>query len=100
MSFATCEQDGLVWLTSPLLGGVRHGFSTRKGGVSPAPWDALNLGPGRGDAPENVRENYRRFFAAIGADEGRAVLSLQVHRDDVRLCTAGDAGKGPATSRK
>ena len=94
MSFATCEQDGLVWLTSPLLGGVRHGFSTRKGGVSPAPWDALNLGPGRGDAPENVRENYRRFFAAIGADEGRAVLSLQVHRDDVRLCTAGDAGKG------
>ena len=94
MSFLTHEQNGLVWLASPLLPGVRHGFSTRLGGVSPAPWDALNLGPGRGDAPKNVRENYRRFFAALGADQGRAVLSGQVHRDDVRLCTAADAGKG------
>lgn len=34
-------------MTSPLLTGVRHGFSTRRGGVSPAPWDSLNLGPGR-----------------------------------------------------
>ena len=63
MSFVTHEQQSLVWLASPLLGGVRHGFSTRRGGVSPAPWDTLNLGPGRGDAPENVEENYRRFFA-------------------------------------
>ena len=55
MSFVTHEQQSLVWLASPLLGGVRHGFSTRRGGVSPAPWDTLNLGPGRGDAPENVR---------------------------------------------
>ena len=64
MSFVTHEQQSLVWLASPLLGGGRHGFSTRRGGVSPAPWDTLNLGPGRGDAPENVEENYRRFFAA------------------------------------
>lgn len=61
MAFVTHEQNELVWLASPLLGGVRHGFSTRRGGVSPAPWDTLNLGPGRGDAPENVEENYRRF---------------------------------------
>ena len=47
MSFVTHEQQSLVWLASPLLGGVRHGFSTRRGGVSPAPWDTLNLGPGR-----------------------------------------------------
>ena len=66
MSFVTHEQQSLVWLASPLLGGVRHGFSTRRGGVSPAPWDTLNLGPGRGDAPENVEENYRRFFRRPG----------------------------------
>ena len=94
MAFVTHEQQDLVYLTSPLLDGVRHGFSTRRGGVSPAPWDSLNLGPGRGDAPENVAENYRRFFTALGADPARAVLSLQVHRDGVRLCTAADAGKG------
>ena len=94
MAFVTHEQNELVWLASPLLGGVRHGFSTRRGGVSPAPWDTLNLGPGRGDAPENVEENYRRFFAALDMDSAYPVLSRQVHRDDVRLCTAADAGKG------
>ena len=94
MSFVTHDQNELVWFTAPLLDGVRHGFSTRRGGVSPAPWDTLNLGPGRGDAPENVRENYRRFFGCTGAVPERAVLSLQVHRDDVRLCKADDAGKG------
>ena len=90
MAFVTHEQNELVWLASPLLGGVRHGFSTRRGGGSPAPWDTLNLGPGRGDAPEN----YRRFFAALDMDSAYPVLSRQVHRDDVRLCTAADAGKG------
>ena len=99
MTFVNHEQNDLVWLTSPLLEGVRHGFSTRRGGVSPAPWDTLNLGPGRGDAPENVRENYRRFFGCTGAVPERAVLSLQVHLDDVRLCTAADAGKGLVRER-
>ena len=99
MTFVNHEQNDLVWLTSPLVEGVRHGFSTRRGGGSPAPWDTLNLGPGRGDAPENVRENYRRFFGCTGAVPERAVLSLQVHRDDVRLCTAADAGKGLVRER-
>ena len=99
MSFVTHAQNDLVWLTAPSLDGVRHGFSTRRGGVSPAPWDTLNLGPGRGDAPENMRENYRRFFGCTGAAPERAVLSLQVHRDHVRLCTAADAGKGLVRER-
>jgi hypothetical protein len=94
MPFDTHTQNGLVWLTSPLLTGVRHGFSTRKGGVSPAPWDSLDLGPSRGDDLENVRENYRRFCAVLGADERRVVLSKQVHETTVRVVTADDAGKG------
>ena len=94
MSFVNHEQNGLVYLTSPLLDGVRHGFSTRRGGVSPAPWDTLDLRFGCGDAPENVAENYRRLLGAVGVEPERAVLSLQVHRDDVRLCKADDAGKG------
>ena len=94
MSFQTHDENGLVWLTSDILSGVRHGFSTRKGGVSPAPWDTLNLGVGRGDDMENVRENYRRFCAAIGTDPMRCVLSKQVHEANVRLITADDCGKG------
>ena len=38
--------NGVVYYASPLLEerGVPHGFSTRIGGLSPAPFDSLNLG--------------------------------------------------------
>lgn len=74
--------------------GAVHGFSTRRGGVSTGPLASLNLGIGRGDKLENVRENCRRFCAAIGADDQKLVMSKQVHRDAIRVCTMADAGKG------
>ena len=57
MSFETNRSGALLWHTSTLFdaGAVCHGFSTRPGGVSPAPWDSLNLGVGRGDTAENVQ---------------------------------------------
>lgn len=94
MAFELRTQQEVVYLTSPLLKPVCHGFSTRLGGVSPPPWDSLNLRPGQGDGSAALAENYRRFFSAIGAEEHRAVLSHQVHETTVRLCTEDDAGKG------
>ena len=79
MSFLTHTSENVLWMSSSLLdgSGVRHGFSTRIGGVSPAPWDSLNLGISRGDSDENVWENYRRFCAAVGvAPESTVFLSL------------------------
>ena len=73
---------------------IVHGFSTRLGGVSPAPWDSLNLDDRRGDDLANVQENFRRLCAALDVDVQRIVLSRQVHRDDVRTVTADDCGKG------
>lgn len=94
MCFETHQQNSLVWLTSSLLEGVRHGFSTRKGGVSVSPWDSLNLRTGCGDKPEALLENYHRFCTVIGADAERVVLSKQVHETTVRVVTGADAGKG------
>lgn len=71
-------------------GGVAHGFSTRLGGVSEGMWASLNLGTSRGDNPDHVRENYRRFMAAIGARGGRLVKANQVHKDTVRVVTSAD----------
>lgn len=71
-----------------------HAFSTRQGGVSTGPLSSLNLGIDRGDSFQNVRENCRRFCAAIGADDKKLVMSKQVHEDNVRVCTMADAGKG------
>ena len=90
------EKNGVVFSVAEHLnaGGAVHGFSTRLGGVSEGPYASLNLGLNTGDAPERVRENFDRFCAAIGADVRRLVCAKQVHRDDVRVVTAADTGKG------
>ena len=89
-------KNGVTFLTTDALSdsGISHGFSTRLGGVSPAPWDSLNLDDRRGDDNANVQENFRRLCAALDMDVRRVVLSRQVHRDDVRVVTAADCGKG------
>lgn len=71
-------------------GGVVHGFSTRRGGVSQGMWASLNLGVNRGDDPDHVRENYRRFLCAVGAEGGRLAMTNQVHKDTVRVVTSAD----------
>jgi len=46
--------------------GFLHGFTTREGGVSAAPFHSLNLGGAVGDDPAAVTENLRRATAALG----------------------------------
>ncbi len=47
---------------------VRAFMTTRVGGVSPAPFDSMNLGLKSGDAPENVHANRRLLRAALPAE--------------------------------
>jgi polyphenol oxidase len=68
-------------LKSNLLN-VRHGFSTRQGGVSPAPFTSLNLG-GSEDTPENIAENRRIFLQALGLDPNSVAWMQQVHGTEV-----------------
>lgn len=87
------QVNGVTFLTSDAFaaaGGVAHGFSTRLGGVSEGIWASLNLGSTRGDDPDCVRENYRRFCAAIGADVTRVVMTNQIHSTVIRTATAAD----------
>ncbi len=71
-------------------GGVAHGFSTRIGGVSKGIYTSLNLGSTRGDEPECVKENYRRFCNAIGADVARVVMTNQIHSTAIRTAVPSD----------
>ncbi len=68
-------------LTSSLLTahGIRHGFSSREGGVSQPPFDAMNLAPNVGDDPAAVAENHARLARAIGYDLRRLAEASQVH---------------------
>lgn len=73
---------------------VRHGFSTRMGGVSKEHLASMNLSFTRGDDPENVKENFRRMGKAVGFEPESLVLSHQTHTTNVRLATKEDRGKG------
>jgi YfiH family protein len=59
--------------------GFTNAFSTRLGGVSALPSNALSLAYFKGDQTENVAENRRRFQTAIGAEHARIVTSRQTH---------------------
>jgi hypothetical protein len=63
--------------------GVRAFVTDRTGGVSPAPYDSLNLGDHVSDDPANVQENRRRVADAIGVEVDRLVIVNQVHGRDV-----------------
>ena len=92
------ENNGVTYITFPKLEkyhkNLIHGFSTRLGGVSKDHFATMNLSFHRGDAPETVMENHRRFAKALGYDEKNLVFSDQVHLTNFHKVTREDCGKG------
>ena len=81
-------------ITTPLA--ARHGFFTRRGGVSEGPYAALNAGLKSGDAPDRVRENRARAASALGAEPDRLVGVHQVHGAEViHVTEPWRPGEGP-----
>ena len=62
-----------------------HFVSGRSGGVSPAPFDSLNLSFSAGDAAENVIENRRRLAFSIGISPENLVFVSQCHSNEIIL---------------
>lgn len=73
--------------------GVRHGFSTRMGGVSEGIYSSMNLSYARGDDEASVHENFCRIGHAIGFDEKKLVFSNQIHDTQIRRVGEEDCGK-------
>lgn len=73
---------------------VKHGFSTRIGGVSKGCFSSLNLSFTRGDEEEAVRENFRRIGSAMGIRCEDMVFTHQTHTTNVRVVTEADKGCG------
>jgi len=105
------EQAGFYWrklegvqalVCAPLEeAGFANGFSTRIGGTSPMPENALNLAGFNEDTAENILENRRRFlklFAGGGAQWALAGC-WQVHGSDVRLINKLGEAKPAADAR-
>ncbi|MEG0227674.1 MAG: laccase domain-containing protein, partial [Lachnospiraceae bacterium] len=95
--FLEREEEGVPFLEFPLLtelGVVKHGFSTRLGGVSEGIYASMNLSFARGDEREHVKENFHRFARTMGVLETEMVCSAQVHDTQIRVVTKEDSGKG------
>lgn len=82
--------DELELLDAGLPVGAAGWFTTRAGGVSPPPWDSLNLGAHVGDDVVRVRVNAERIVARLGVDGLN--LPEQVHGVGVLVVEAAGPG--------
>jgi YfiH family protein len=72
----------LAPLTAPNLA-VPHAFTTRAGGVSPAPYASLNLGLSSGDSKANVDANRTRMLEVFGSIQDQCCAFHQVHSSTI-----------------
>jgi len=70
------------------LGGIRHAFFTRAGGVSQGLYASLNGGVGSDDDRAHVDENRARMAAALGVPRDALVTAYQIHSADVVVAEA------------
>ncbi len=89
----------MYWIKSPYIN-TTHGFSTRNGGVSPAPFHSLNLG-GTDDLPEHIAENRRRALGDLNIDMTQVSYLNQIHSNIVCQASAGkQTGDALVTNQK
>lgn len=91
------RKGSLCFITFPKLEGystIKHGFSTRLGGISEGYFSSMNLSFTTGDNRDTVVKNYEIFSHVLGIDPKTTVLSRQTHNDNIRVVTADDCGKG------
>ncbi len=101
--FKLNNKNGVLYYTIPSFeatGLVRHGFSTREGGVSDGCYSSMNLRFNCDDTRENVLQNYKIMADTLGMDYTRLVLSKQVHEDIVHTASEDDIGNGVVKPNK
>lgn len=78
------------YFTFDLLDGcpVTHAIFSRRGGVSPPPWDSLNVGALVGDNQIKVESNRIRAFQALGRHPNTMFDVWQIHSTEVVFADA------------
>lgn len=97
------EKQNVPIITFPSLSGIefiKHGFSTRLGGVSIGHLSSMNLSFSRGDDPQNVIENYHRICKALDVKSENLVFSDQVHETKVHVVTEDDRAGSDLQEKK
>ena len=78
------ERDGLRYYSFEIFSNsVTQAVFTRHGGISPAPWNSLNLGGSVGDDPAHVTANRIRIFDLLERDRASIHDVWLVHGTDI-----------------
>jgi YfiH family protein len=98
--FVRREAQGIAYYSCTALEAVPHlchAFSTRHGGISPMPAQALNLGNVPWDKSEHVAENRRRFLSALNLNPSNLVTVSQIHSAAFHIIKSGAGQWNPRT---
>jgi len=91
------SSNGLVYYSFAILAPyeekVFHGVFTRLGGVSPPPYDSLNVGEFVGDEERRVEENLSRICSALGISSKDVATAFQVHGSNLAVIGLDDRGR-------
>jgi YfiH family protein len=74
---------------------TRHGFFTRKGGVSAGIFSGLNCGPGSSDQDDVVQMNRHMVASALGVADDHLATLYQIHSPEVITLDAPLTGPRP-----
>ena len=90
----------IVWYEFELLQDctLTHGIFTRRGGVSQAPFDSLNVGENLGDDKAAIEENKRRIANVLDIDI--PIFLEQSHSDRVHEISEANDADGMVTQQK
>ena len=86
------QHNGLRYFQFDSLN-TRHAIFTRRGGVSPEPWNSLNVGGTVGDELDRVGKNKRLSFGALGRTPESIFEVWQVHSADA-VCAQAPRREG------
>lgn len=78
---------------------IKHGFSTRIGGVSTGIYSSMNLTYTRTDNPENVTTNFRIMGDALSINVEDMVYAMQTHTVNVMEVNESHKGMGILRNR-
>lgn len=90
-------KGGFVYFISPLIeetGLVKHCFTARKNGVSPAPYNSLNFSAKREQNTENILKNYEIVARHFGLNVQNFVVDNYAHSYRAIHVTKEDQTKG------
>jgi polyphenol oxidase len=93
VSVTSLTRTGEPWQPVELASGVLITFTSRRGGVSAAPYDTLNLGLSVGDQASAVAANRGRLAQACGLQPQQLSWMRQVHGCAVSYAPQAPAGE-------